>query len=162
MTDTVFNDDILRFKAQCASGYGMPYVQHTHTRIVSFSDLSAAATTEFINCNTADDGTTWPSASLIFCGFIYLHEEFAGGSVSAVTVELGNVAVSANGLMRSIDVFTGAGTGHKKRDGQWALGRRDSNLQPGITFTSVGGNLNTLTSGSLEAFFVYSAAGDPR
>jgi parallel beta-helix repeat protein len=46
----------------------------------------------------------------------YLNTEFAGGSVSAATLQFGVATVDEDGLFPAENVFTGAGTGYKDSD----------------------------------------------
>ena len=76
------------------------------TETIGHADLTAAATAE----NIALSG--FPANSIIVGACLELDTDFSGGSVSAITAEIGD-AGDTNELAAAVDVFTGAGAGIK-------------------------------------------------
>lgn len=81
------------------------------TRVVGFdlqeSAFTAAATDETIVLGGLKAG------ELVWSVYLDLVTEFAGGSISAATLEVGR-AGDPNGYLLATNVFTGAGTGYKR------------------------------------------------
>ncbi len=58
-------------------------------------------------------GSDIPAGAIVTDVWWSLGEEFAGGSISAATLEFGPAGVDADGWISAENVFTGAGTGYK-------------------------------------------------
>ena len=79
-----------------------------HEDVMAYTDFSAGSATPTHNFTI-----TLPAGCILTDVYWKLDTEFAGGSVSAATLELGVNGVDDDGIFPAEDVFTGAGTGFK-------------------------------------------------
>lgn len=121
---------------------------------LSYDDLSDEDTSETITwaalVTAHPDGASNPPAN---ARIVYAHanllEVFAGGSVSACTVALGD-AGDTDEQITAVSVFTGATLGLLPKTGTYAGTAIESAYTPIVTVTTVDGNIDTLTSGKIE------------
>lgn len=126
---------------------------------LSFDDLSDADTSEDITwaalVTAHPDGASNPPAN---ARITYVHAnlvtEFAGGSVSACTLSLGD-AGSATEQFNALDVFTGAGTGLKAKNGSYAGTAIEAAYTPIVRVATTTDNINSLTAGAVELAIHY-------
>lgn len=122
---------------------------YVFTETIGHADLTAAATEEAITLSSP------PTNCIILGGCIELDTDFSGGSVSALTAEIGDAA-DPNELAAAVDVFTGAGAGLK--DGEptavTGLGFKTA-YAPQVRFAATGDNVINLSAGSLNAHLYY-------
>lgn len=128
------------------SGEVQTLIQET----LNYDDFSAAATTSTVTVRTLAANRT------LFSILVKHNTAFAGGSVSAVTLNIG-ITGDDDKFITSFDVYQAVGAA-----------AQDSTLTvyyPGVataitvTATSTGGDLNTLTAGSVDLFFLESIVG---
>jgi nitrous oxidase accessory protein NosD len=79
--------------------------------VIDYADFDQASTTP-----THDFTITLPAGAIVDGVWWNLDTEFAGGSVSAATLEFGVSGGDVDGFFPAEDVFTGAGTGLKDSD----------------------------------------------
>jgi hypothetical protein len=148
---TQFNDTVRIDKTVT---YGTARVLVTH------ADLTAAATSEVLDWDTLVDAAfregAVPTNARVTYAWANLLEEFAGGTVSACTLSLGDNG-AATELINAVDVFTGAGTGLKVKDGAYTLGTFEADYDAKITVTTTTDNVVSLTAGKIELFIQYEA-----
>lgn len=140
----------------------------THKAIINYSDLTAAATTQTIqlhpNLTPADEQNANPTTDYLPLGVclgpvaINLVTPFTGGSISAMTVAIGDPS-SNNRYLSAADVFTALATNtaatkigtvfytYNTSD----VGNNYGALQ--ILFTSTSDNVKSATAGQLEVYF---------
>ena len=111
----------------------------------------SAATEQAINLNTAFPSTAFPEN--VQCGQAYIKRvtDFAGGSATAVTAEVGDAA-DDNELVTALDVFTGAVATQVYEDTPSAANYAmhiESAYVPLLTLTVTGDNVDDLTAGSV-------------
>jgi hypothetical protein len=128
---------------------------------VDFDDLTAAATSEVITfaeaiVNHPTGAEAVPTNARVMFAWINLLEEFAGGSVSAITMDLGD-AGNDDELVAAEDVFTGASTGVKTGAGAYTLGTFEAAYTPILTFEATDDNVVNLTAGAVEVCIAYQA-----
>lgn len=127
------------------------------TQEITHADLTAAATTEAISI------TGFPANAYPIHGRVGLKVAFSGGSVSELTVQLGDTA-DPDGLMTAVSVFTGASldqlgaAGIEAGIGTAAL---ESAYAPEALFTATGDNVVNLDAGKLEVRIAYIQIIDP-
>ena len=131
--------------------------------VVDYTDLSAAST----NANSLQS-TTIPAGSVMLDCRLRLDTEFSGGAISAATIEVGDGASPYDNFIAPLDVFTGAGTGHKISD-VTDLGTRfynatdktalrpivGSDRQVGVRIECTGANTDQLTAGQVTVWVAY-------
>lgn len=119
---------------------------------VGYAAASAAATTKSVSLSgfPAD-------AAPIACEMV-VDTDFAGGSVSACVVEVGD-AGDTDELLTSSNVFTGVqNTAWVQTDAAARVGKfhRETAYAPEVKFTSTTDNLDALTAGSLRVRIYYA------
>jgi hypothetical protein len=87
--------------------------------------------------------------------YLRLVTPFAGGLVSACTIELGD-AGDPNGLVEARNVFTGATTGIIYGAGAEAAVRLESAYTPTITIRTTSADVSALTAGEIEIVIRYA------
>lgn len=94
--------------------------------------------------------STFPTDVEILAGTkVYLVTAFAGGTVDACTIILGDTN-DDNGLVTSTNVFTGQSAGWKQTPSAAEYAQHyESAFVPAITIATTTGNTNALTAGSL-------------
>ena len=127
-----------------------------YSQLVSYSDFSDSDTSEELDLNATFTSNLFPANVVRRAAYIYVAEDFAGGSVSAATVELGDTG-DPNGLLTSTNVFTGAtnnwvGTPAAAEAEQ----RVELAFAPTLTLTTTDGNIDTLTAGKVLVCIEYS------
>lgn len=133
--------------------YGWTFAAHKQN--LTDADLSAAATSEAVAI------TGFPANAKPIYARIEINTAFSGGSVSALTVEIGD-AVDPNGKMTAEDCFTGASTGviagsdGAEADNSAVL---EAAYSPIATFRSTSDNVDALDAGDLNAYVYYQAIG---
>lgn len=123
---------------------------------ILFSELTDTDTSQAIAI------AGFPANAYPLHGRIRPYQAFAGGTISAITVQIGDGDPDA--LMAAISVFTGVSLAQIGADGAEAgigTAALESAYAPVATFTSTNGNLNTLTSGIVEARILYAQLLDP-
>ena len=117
---------------------------------VGFADLTTAGTSQAV-----DISATVPANAVITDVWCDLDTVFAGGTISAMVVQLGD-AGDPNGYMADTDVFTGATLGLTYVAGaQTERGWKEAAHGLIATFTSTAGNVDTSTTGSVIVYFRY-------
>lgn len=126
------------------------------SKAVGFADLTAAATTQTIAFDSA-----LPAGALVVAASVDLPTDFSGGSVSAMTVDVGDADVDR--FINLTNIFTGAGplTDSQADPG---VGLDNSlagaaiipaDVTPDLLFTSTTDNLVNLTAGAMTAHIYY-------
>jgi hypothetical protein len=110
-------------------------------------------TAQEIDLHTALPTYLFPSHVMRGEAWIRCRTGFTGGSVSAITAELGDTN-DPNGLVTATSVFT-AGYASTPSAAEYA-NRVESAFIPTLTLTSTNGNLDTLTAGLLEIGIRYA------
>jgi hypothetical protein len=117
-------------------------------QIIEHSDLTAAATSEAIALGTL------PANSFVLGHEIYIETLFSGGSVSAITLDIGGT--DADAIVDGHDVFTGAATGRLTGS---TLGVHNAGYFGAeamvATFVATGDNVVNLTAGKLTVTIPY-------
>jgi hypothetical protein len=149
----------------------------SHKVIVTFADLTAAATTQtlilFPDASPADvlgtqsAGYTLPSGTYIAkCGF-QLITPFSGGSVSALTVGIGDGGSATRySASNASDLFTTSSNTKNASVGGTGYTFTQSDVAAGnvaavtALFTATGGNLSTLTAGVVELYIAVHRLND--
>jgi len=125
---------------------------------VTDTDLTASATSESFNF-----GSAIPAKAIVTAAWFDLDEVFAGGGASSAVVDVGD-GTDADGYVDNEDVFTGATLGQRSTP-TTAPVLLDSNgvdiaggaRTPAVLITS-DVNVDTLTTGDLTAYILYSVA----
>jgi len=123
---------------------------------IGHADLTTAGTSQVLtlsDLNTGKGESAIPANSKIVNCWINLLEVFAGGTVSACTVKLGD-AGSDNELITNVSVFTGAALGIKPMTGSYSA-KFEAGYVPIATFTSTTDNVVNLSTGLLEVIIQY-------
>lgn len=81
---------------------------YVYEQIVQFSDYSDSDTSEALDLNATFTGNAFPANVLVWGAWLDHITDWAGGSVSAATLELGDVAATQE-LVAATSVFTGVG-----------------------------------------------------
>lgn len=132
---------------------GIPVGEFTFDFYVKYSDFSDADTSEELDLNVTFPKRALPTNIRIRDTYAELVQEFAGGTVSAATVEVGDTG-DPNERFTALNVFTGAGTGLKTVT-EGALPRSfEAAYAPVLKLDTTGGNINTLTAGIIRISFV--------
>lgn len=121
----------------------------------------AAATTHAIDLHTAFPSNLMPEGVFIHGCVLKLNTAFAGGAVSAVVASVGDAA-NDDEWIDGQDVFTGASTVPASdtldTDAVSAIapGVYEDAYIPILTLDTTSANVNALTAGSLEIYFLLS------
>ena len=136
---------------------------------LKFDDLSDADTSEDITwaalVTAHPDGASNPPAnSRIVYAHANLIAEFNDGvaaTISAVTLSLGD-AGAATEQINAIDIFTGAGTGLKAKNGSYAGTAIEAAYTPIVRIATTDANIDTLTAGAVELALHYETIDSAR
>ena len=117
--------------------------------ILAAGTLDADGIQEF-DMHTYNANNLFPANVVRTHPLIYVTELFAGGAISAATIEMGD-AGDPNGLHTAVDVFTGAALGYRANTTAAAeyAPRFEAAFIPSITLRTTTGNVNAATSGDL-------------
>jgi len=138
------------------TGY-IPSIPHWYTQLIQFSDFTAAATSEELDINVKYPTNAFPSNARIKDMMFHNITDWAGTSITAVTVEIGDTGDPNEGLT-AVSTFTGVGAGiitpayGTKLDGSasdtppWF----EAAYVPTITLRATGANVTALTAGKLR------------
>lgn len=132
--------------------YGVAKYRITHADLTD-DDTSQTITLSELAQGAA--GSVVPANARVMFAWANVVVPFSGGTVSAVTVALGD-AGDIDELITAVSVFTGA-SGILPKSGAYTLGTYETAYAPIATFTSVDGNLLALDAGVLELFVQYEA-----
>jgi hypothetical protein len=143
--------------------YGVARCKVTH------ADLTDADTSQTITWAAAvalhpTGAFSPPANAMIMQAFLIPITDGAGGTVAALTVDLGD-AGNLDELLALADIFTGAKAANPilPAQGAYTLGTFETGYTPILTFTSTGGNLVALTAGEWEFILLYQEIStDPR
>lgn len=127
---------------------------------VRYSDYSDADTSQSLSLNVAFPHNAFPAAVFILPGaYIDLIEVFAGGSVSAATMILGDTN-DDNGLLTSSNVFTGATLGRTVTPtaAEYPDTLYESQYVPLLQLDTTTDNIDTLTSGIVDVYIPFMLA----
>ena len=129
-----------------------------HVVTVTHADLTDADTSQDIDLATADNGDAFPANAWILERYLVVGTDFSGGSVSALTCQVGDAA-DPDELLLATSVFTGAANNVPlASNGAAGYGRWEAAYAPIARFTSTTDNLVNLTAGSVSIVIVYKAA----
>ena len=124
-------------------------VERWHEVTITHADLTDADTSQAIDLATDDNGNAFPVDCQIVGAFIRVDTDFSGGSVSALTCQVGD-AGDPDELITATSVFTGASNVKPlSANGAAGLPRWEAAYAPEALFTSTTDNLVNLTAGSL-------------
>ena len=162
---TNHDDTKIRFTSEGAVKHGLGLVPMQRMKLqITTADLTAAATTD-----TVDFASTLPDGSLLM-GISYdLIEVFAGGSVTACVVDLGD-GTNADRFIDNVDIFTGATTGFAFETADTVGDGADTGGLPlqltaattfRATVTSTTDDVDQLTTGILNIYLDYYYPQDP-
>lgn len=109
-----------------------------------------AALSQEIDLNVAFPQNTFPTNVLMDGCYIVRVTDFAGGTISAYSAEVGDTG-DPNGLLTSTSVFTGVGAGYTETPAAAQFAKRlETAFVPTLTLTSVTANLDATTAGQLK------------
>ncbi len=123
-----------------------------HEVTITHAELTAAALSEVL-----DLGAELPTGARIVAAEAELTTLFSGGSVSAITVDVGDEGGDTDAIFDGLNLFTGAGTGFKPTSGVRPTGTYSEKQLIG-TFVSVTANVVALTAGEVTFRFFYVIA----
>lgn len=126
-----------------------PYVWYQKFDILLAGTLDADGVQEF-DLHTYNPNNLFPANVMRGVPMLYLREVFAGGTVNAATVEMGD-ANDPNGIHTAVSVFTGATLGYLANTvgaAEYAP-RFEAAYIPTITLRTTAGNISALTTGEL-------------
>ncbi|KKL92166.1 hypothetical protein LCGC14_1887410 [marine sediment metagenome] len=130
---------------------------HKISKSVGFADLAVAATTLVV---PFDDEI--PAGAIVVAASIDLPTDFAGGAISAATVDVGDA--DADRFINLTNIFTGAGPlTDSQADPGVGLDRSlagdaiiPAAVTPDLLFTSTTADLDALTAGAMTANIYYT------
>jgi hypothetical protein len=110
----------------------------------------AAATSQEISLNAAFPASAFPANMQVGEAYIKRITDFAGGSISALTVQVGDTG-DPNGLLTATSVFTGVGAGYTATvaAAEYAM-HPEAAFVPTLTLTATADDLDTITAGRLK------------
>ena len=127
---------------------------------IDFDDLTDADLSQTFTFNDLakrDGGRQMPANARVMYAWINVLSGFSGGSVSAITAQVGD-AGDPDELIAAVSVLAAA-EGLKPASGVYTLGTFESAYAPLVTIDSVGDNLDQVDAGRIEVFLVYQAIG---
>ena len=127
-----------------SGGEGQKLVTKLLSKRITHTDLTAAATTQAISFGTLPAGPVWFLET-----FADVDELFAGGSISALTIALGD-AGDPDELLDDVNGF--ATLGVKSTQGARAYGYQEAGHTPIITVTATGDNVVNATAGEAVVY----------
>lgn len=122
------------------------------------SDLTAAATTEAVDISTDDEGRAFPANAYVIGASIDGQVAMTGGSVSALTVQIGDTA-DPNELLTATSVFTATGWAHAP--GVYTPMTLEAAYAPEALVTATGANVDQVTAGRAVLYIYYVKPEDP-
>lgn len=135
----------------------------TARALLTHEDLDAAATSQTFTLTAlvaahVQGAEAVPANAQILGAAIVRLEDFAGGSSSAVVVDLGD-AGDPDELVDAADVFTGAKAAEALSfaNGTYSLGDFEAAYAPQVVVTATGDNVDALTAGRVEVEIFYRA-----
>jgi hypothetical protein len=120
-------------------------------QIVRHSDFTTVGVEQALDLNATFTTNTFPTNVIVIGGYGRLFEVFAGGTISACTVELGD-AGNDNEIITATDVFTGASLA---RQLGLNINTQEAAYTPLLTMTATAGNLSTTESGIYGVYILY-------
>ncbi len=127
-----------------SGGHAQKLVTKVLSLRITHVDLTAAATTQAISFATLPSGPVWFLET-----WADLDVAFAGGSISALTVSLGD-AVDHDEILDDVDGF--ATLGAKSIRGARAYGYMEAGHTPIVTITATGDNVVNATAGEVVVY----------
>lgn len=115
---------------------------------LTFADLTDSDTQQSIDLTGA-----LPAGAIIVGAFLDVTATFTGGTISAMTIDLGVKSGVTDSLLNAADVFTA--TGRIGTPVGVSMAGFYGAVTLAIIFDSTGGNLDTATTGSVEINIVY-------
>lgn len=128
---------------------------------VRYSDLSGIAATAGNVTLSATHGFTFPANVLIGVAptIIYVDTPFTGGSISAITAEVGDSG-DTDELLAAVSVFSGTGWKAAVQGVKvGAVERFEASYAPVVRFSATGANLSATTAGKLRLMVPYIQVG---
>lgn len=128
---------------------------------VKAADFSGVAATAGNLTLGAAHGFVFPANTLIGAAptVVYVTTPFTGGSISAITAEVGD-AGDTDELLAAVSVFSGTGWKAAVQGVKiGAVDRYEAAYAPVVRLAATGGNLSTLTAGNLTVIVPYIALG---
>jgi hypothetical protein len=125
---------------------------------VDAADLTDSDTSQALTLNAMAIGrgeSPVPANARIMYAWVNVITGFEGGTLSALTVTLGD-AGAATELLTATDVFTGA-EGVAPMDGAYAVGTFEAAYAPVATFAATGDDMDNIDTGALEICIAYEA-----
>lgn len=150
---TKLNDTAVKFSSYDAlkAGYGAMPIR-TFKVTIDTSDLTDAATSQAVSLGTDDAGNSFPANARVIGATCHVLTAFAGGSVSALTMQVGDAA-DPNELLVATDMTA---TGFTDAPGVYTPWTLEATAYAGLaTFTSTDDNLDALTAGKVEVYIHY-------
>lgn len=138
-----------------APGFGWVWSVDVQIKIVAGAAYIGAvaltsATSQEIDLNTAFPANAFPANALVMGCYIKRITDFSGGSVSALTVQVGDTG-DPNGLLTATSVFTGVGAGYTATTGAAEYAPHpEAAFLPTLTLTSTSDDVDALTAGRLK------------
>lgn len=127
-----------------SGGHAQKLVTKVLSLRVTHEDLTAAAVTQAISFATLPSGPVWFLET-----WADLDEAFAGGSISALTIDLGD-AGDVDEILDGVDGF--ATLGSKSIRGARAYGYMEAGHTPIVTITATGDNVVNATAGEAVVY----------
>lgn len=128
------------------------------TSIITHDEFTDADTSHELDLNGRTAGKEFPANAVPVGCYMDLVEVFAGGTISAATVQLGD-AGAPGGLFTDQDVFTGATLGLTAVTYGTELGFTTFNIEsafaPTLTLDTTDGNCDDTTTGKVRVHILY-------
>ena len=143
------------------AGLGM-WPVHVHAFTLTIADLTAAAVTEAVDIAESDAGVAFPTNVYILGCVAVVDEAFAGGTLSALTLEVGDT-VDPNELLTASDAF-GASPFDVFETGGATIpfDAREAAYAPECLVTATGDDVDNITAGIARIYITYFDMGvDP-
>lgn len=152
--DTVFPGTVRFDKPKEASKSDSP--RKRFVRTITTADFVDADTSEEVALGTDDDGVAFPANARVLWAVADLKQVVAGGTISAVTITVGDAA-DPDELLTSTNIFTGAALGKKYTPAAAyvPLTLEATAYAPIAVITFTGGNSNTATTGRIVIVIDY-------
>lgn len=132
-----------------------------HKKTLTHADLTDADGSETEDVSVDDNGAEIPDGSYIIGAGVKLITPFSGGTVSAITVQVGD-AGDPDELVTASDIFTGVAAGTWiQTGGAYVPMTRESDYAVAAVFTVTGDNAVNLTAGALQVWVAYVRLSDP-
>lgn len=156
-----FNDSSVKFTSykSVKNNPGLLPIQW-HRKTITTADLDAAGTSDTVDVSTDDDGAELPDGSYVLGAGVKVRTPFSGGSVSALTVSLGDSG-DPDELLTASDVYGASSGDWLETGGAYTPWTRESDYAVIATFASTGDNVDQLTAGEIEVWIAYAKLSDP-